>query len=185
MIIASAMYLSLSDFAMVQKYKLDFIAHDEHYMMNQRQIGDSLEVELDWSNVSDSIGEKIYDDGECSIVIDAFQDDLNGGYMIFFRAQGSFNYQGGSLVTALSRDAEIPDGFLQVKIGNDITVNNAQFYMRGKEFHSQGDDFAYSIFPLVYYEYGSLIVDEQIKRNQNKVRIQLGGLQKFEWIRTS
>jgi len=88
-------------------------------------------------------------------------------------------------VTALSRDAEIPDGFLQVKIGNDITVNNAQFCMRGKEFHSQGDDFAYSIFPLVYYEYGSLIMDEQIKRNQNKVRIQLGGLQKFEWIRTS
>jgi len=94
MIIASAVYLSLSDFAMVQKYKLDFIAHDEHYMMNQRQIGDSLEVELDWSNISASIGEKIYDDGECSIVIDAFQDDLNGGYMIFFSCAGLFQLSG-------------------------------------------------------------------------------------------
>ncbi len=184
-IISSAMYLSFSDFAMIQKDKLRFIAHDKHYIMNHTQIGDSLEIELDWNNIRPSIGKKIYDDGECTIVIDDFQDDLNGGYKVFFRAQGSFNYQGGHLVTTLSRDSAIPDGFLQAKIGNDITINNAKFYMRGQQSDSQGDTFAYSIFPLTCYEYGSLIVDEQIKHNQNKVYIQLIGLQKFEWTRAS
>ncbi len=153
----------------------DFIRHIQPFEQD-------VVFEFDWDAPESNIGKEVFDDGKCSIVITEVRDDLNGGFDIYFRAHGSYNYPNGRLVTACShRDNDLfYSGTLTSVIGDDTYTNEFPFGM-GIFVFNDGDEFGFHAFPLECYERGELIVADQIEANGNTVTMQLSNLYEVTW----
>lgn len=152
-------------------------------MMQTTILDEIVSFELDWENIYDYVGTVIYNDSSgCRICISNIIDDGNGGYKIAFEAQGRYDYSKAQLVTILAHDFNYDDGIFVSTVGeNRYTAQN--WYVGAKSVEKFGDIFGYSIFPKECYEMGELIITDLINKEDNKVTIELSGLQKIQWER--
>jgi hypothetical protein len=175
-----------------------YAEQSENYRISEYPVRDSDYVVIDWDNVEAVIGQEIYNDGQCVIYISEIVDDQNGGYDIFFKTKGDFGYWKGRIVTPLShmgiqeRWEDIllqgvyqnwpNDAVLQVNIG-DNTYLSEKWCSRAQSIDKNGDEVGYPMFALEYYEYGKMILTDEIRQNNNKVSIRLIGLKEIIYER--
>ena len=190
--------LSYSDYAYVMREGIVYAEQSENYRISEYPVRDSDYVVIDWDNVEAVIGQEIYNDGQCVIYISEIVDDQNGGYDIFFKTKGDFGYWKGRIVTPLShmgiqeRWEDIllqgvyqnwpNDAVLQVIIG-DNTYLSEKWCSRAQSIDKNGDEVGYPMFALEYYEYGKMILTDEIRQNNNKVSIRLIGLKEIIYER--
>lgn len=176
------MVLSYSDYYTIQQNGLISIERDGKYSTITSPFNETVEFVLDWDDLNSYVGKEIYQDAFSSITILSFHDDLNGGYKIYLDAKGFYNDRSGQLVTMLSRDDVVQDGFLLTTVGSN-SYRSKTIYARGQSIYPNGDCIGYSIFPLECYEEGKLVVTDQIKANHGQITIRLDGLKKIIWRR--
>ena len=197
-LIGALTLLSCSEYAEIRRGGIAYIETVcfEKYKFTEYAARDSDVVVIDWNDVQAAVGQELYDDGACVIYISAIEEDQNGGYDIFFKTRGEFGYKSGRLVTPLShiddQNEEIVlqdihknwtnDAVLQVTIG-DKTYLSEKWHTRVKSFDKDGDEMGYPMFALEYYEYGKMILTDEIRQNNNKVSIRLIGLKEIIYER--
>ena len=74
------------------------------------------------------------------------------------------------------------DAVLQVTIG-DKTYLSEKWCSRAQSIDKNGDEVGYPMFALEYYEYGKMILTDEIRQNNNKVSIRLIGLKEIIYER--
>lgn len=154
----------------------------EEYVCTTERLEEPVVFTMDWNDMMASVGQEIYNDGQCSIRIFDLVDDENGGYTIFFAADGAYDWEQGSLVTLLSREPEQSDGYIRTSVGDD-TYETTHWYVRGQSCNPEGDEFGYSLFPTECYWRGQLPVVQQIMEQGGLITVELVGLQKLTWNR--
>ena len=200
MLILGLMVLSYSDYANIMRNGLFYVEHfaTDKYRITEYATKDSDYVTIDWDDVQSAVGKELYRDGDCVIYISDIQDDHNGGYKIFFTAEGDYGYQSGRLVTPLSHENTINkkedivlgnihqnwpnDATLQVKIGDQI-YSNQQWYGRAQSLEGGIDEIGYYMFASEYYDRGEMILTDEIRTNDNQVQIRLVGLREVVYDR--
>jgi len=200
MLIFGLTMLSYSEYAHIMRNGLSYVEHfaSEDYRFTEHAVSDSDYVTINWDDVQSAVGKELYRDGDCVIYISDIQDDRNGGYRIFFTAEGAYGYQSGRLVTPLSHKDTLEkdgatilsnihqnwpnDAVLQVVIG-DKTYSNAQWCARAQTMEPGIDEIGYSMFANEYYERGEMVLTDEIRENGNQVRIRLIGLREVEYHR--
>ena len=200
MLILGMTVLSYSEYANIMRhglYYVECISYD-NYRFTEHATKDSNYVTIDWNDVQSAVGKELYRDGDCVIFISEIQDDHNGGYRIFFTAEGEYGYQSGRLVTPVSHKATLEkdnevilsnihqnwpnDAMLQVAIG-DKTYTNKQWCGRAQSMERGIDEIGYYMFSNEYYERGEMILTDDIQENDNQIRIRLVGLREVEYQR--
>lgn len=192
--------LSYSEYANIMRSGLYYVEHfaSDKYRITEYFTSDSDYVTIDWNDVQSAVGKELYRNGDCVIYISAIQDDQNGGYRIFFTAEGDYGYRSGRLVTPLSHkdttetDGEVAldnihqnwpnDAVLHVKIGNHIYVNK-QWCGRAQSIEPGFDEIGYSMFSIEHYERGELQLTEEIRKNGNEVQVRLTDLKEITYRR--
>ncbi len=138
---------------------------------------------LDLGDLEANAGQVVYADGQCWIEIMQVSPDHHGGYDLFFKAHGVYGYQGGRLVTPLSRDySQYPDGGLVTAVGGTRYAHST-YRSGGAAIHLDGDSFGFQLFPTVCYEPGEFLLAEAIAAHDHKVTVQLVGLYELVWQR--
>jgi len=174
-----------SDYRIVYHLGIQEFHHGNNYILNEEILSDPVEFVFDWDDAKANIGKEIYDDGECKIIIDTVCTDNNGGYDIYFRTIGKYNYCGGRLVTLCSyneNSTKISDGYMETYIGNNVYINQNAF-STAKSAYKDGDEFAFHAFPLECYMNGQLLTTQLIEENGGAVQMKIHGLKEIVWER--
>jgi hypothetical protein len=167
---------------------LAFMMQDSAYHINYSNVDSVAEAEIDLYNLESNAWKIIYDDGECKIEIKLLRQQENGAYNIFFRTHGKYKRSGGTLISSVKQIRNENGTYSYECVGiMQVIVDDKAYEGRNSALsglnYKDGDEFGFYLFPLDCYENGQFLLDNQIKNQNGKVKIQLSHLNKTTWIR--
>lgn len=167
---------------------LTFMMRDSAYQISYSNEDSVAEAEIDLYNLESNAGKIIYDDGECKIKIELARQEENGTYNVFFRTHGKYTRAGGTLISSLKHIRNENGTYSTECVGTMQVIVEDKVYQGYNSawsslHYKDGDEFGFYLFPLECYEYGEFLLDDQIKSQNGKVKIQLTHLNKTTWTR--
>ena len=147
-----------------------------HYFeIKARPVQNDTTITLDWNNVQAAVGQELYNDGQSVITIVNVTEGDNGNYNLHLEAVGDIASSGGRVVTPLSHDGSLPEGYIAATVG-DNTYASKVIAERGQAALKAGDTAVIAVF-------ADEVPADEIAANGNQVTIRLTGLQKISYER--
>ena len=146
-----------------------------YYDIKARPVLNETTVAVDWNNVEALTGQELYNDGQSVITVTGVEAVAGGNYALHLEAVGEIASSGGRVVTPLSHDGSLPEGYIQVTVGENTYISKA-ITERGQSALRAGDTAVMTIF-------ADDVPADEIATNGNQVTVQLLGLQKITFER--
>lgn len=158
---------------------MSYLLASEHYTMTETAVeGGTFSIDL--NDLDAAAGKNIFKEGRCQIDLTDVQRQDDGNYVIFFRAKGGYDRQGGQLVSAISNVSIAghqgirPTGSLLTEIHGQ-TYEGTLFSI--SELKKDGNMFGFYLFDPRQIEESIL----GIEQNGGEAIIKLQGLIRTVW----
>jgi len=173
------------------RYGISYQFWNNDYSVDYIRDTGEYSLEIDLTNPKSNEGKVLYEDPStgCKIVVTRVlaEDDR---HEIDFRAYGSYDRAGGTLVSACypvfmdkTHYTLETSGTLTTTVGG--RSYNGSIYLSSGLIHNDGNEFGFSLFPLEQYEHGALLIQDDIDAANGVVTITVGGLTELVSTRNS
>lgn len=159
---------------------MSYLTEAEGYAMSETVVEGDYAVSLDLEHLGANTGKTIYEDSACAIAVADVQRQPDGNFVIYFCARGSYDRQGGELVSAISTVSVPghlgfrPTGALTAEVGSQ-TFNGALFAI--SETKKDGNEFAFYLFDPQQLGEGTAAIEQ----NNGEVTVRLHDLTRTVW----
>ena len=158
-------------------------SQDKYNLMHQTD-ANAYTMEIDLTDLESNIGKRLWEDGEqyMEVALVDSNERNAGGYRIFFRSHGVYDFNGGRLTSGI-KHSRPRENCTQYEIVADlITTYNGKSYLanyQGKTGLNEQDSdyFGFYLFPDEAYDDGVPL------ENAGKVTITLYNLTEHTWTR--
>ncbi|MCY6958686.1 hypothetical protein [Clostridium brassicae] len=166
---------------------MSYLQSNSNYASSYKKLQAPVEIELNLANLESNIGKEIYQDGQCKIIISNIEKDLNNEYKVIFRSIGTYDKNGGRLVSPIKHYVTQGKHQKYDLEGNLKTTYQRTTYMGSWSaicplIYKDGDQFTYSLFPIKLYENGTFLLQDKLQKDGN-VKVSLEGLIETTWMK--